>query len=200
MSGQPSLESFIQGLIESGAVPAGIPAWVHGLLAILVFGGIIVFAFVLPIAGITTWVERRVMARMQSRIGPNRVGPIGFLQWLADGIKSLLKEDIVPDAVRPDAALDAAHHAALDPRRDAGDRQHEAEDDEPAEGEHRAQVVDPARVRDQAVDEFLHQRSISGATRSRLAITAIRSAIIRLRLTFGTMLMAAKEPVRILQR
>ena len=38
------------------------------------------------------------MGRMQSRIGPNRTGPIGFLQWLADGIKNLLKEDIVPKA------------------------------------------------------------------------------------------------------
>jgi len=98
MSGQPSLESLVHDLIESGAAPAWIPAWVHGLLAMLVFGGIIVFGFVLPIAGITTWVERRVMARMQSRIGPNRVGPIGFLQWLADGIKNMLKEDIVPTA------------------------------------------------------------------------------------------------------
>jgi NADH-quinone oxidoreductase subunit H len=35
---------------------------------------------------------------MQSRIGPNRVGPAGFLQWLADGIKNMLKEDIVPIA------------------------------------------------------------------------------------------------------
>jgi len=99
-----------------------------------------------------------------------------------------------------DAALDTAGHTPLDPGRDARDREHEAEDHDAAEDEHRAQVVDPARVRDQAVDEFLHQRSISGATRSRLAITAIRSAIMRLRLTFGTMLMAAKEPVRILQR
>src|SRR5262249_4931789 len=48
--------------------------------------------------GITTWVERRVMGRIQSRIGPNRVGPLGFLQWLADGVKNMLKEDIVPTA------------------------------------------------------------------------------------------------------
>jgi NADH-quinone oxidoreductase subunit H len=98
MSGQPSLESLVRDLIARGAVPATIPGWVHDLLAIVVFGSIIVFGFVLPIAGITTWVERRVMARMQSRIGPNRVGPIGFLQWLADGLKNMLKEDIVPTA------------------------------------------------------------------------------------------------------
>src|SRR2546430_15531128 len=62
----------------------------------LVFGGIVVFVFILPIAGITTWVERRVAGRIQNRIGPNRTGPAGFLQWLADGIKNVLKEDIVP--------------------------------------------------------------------------------------------------------
>ena len=48
-------------LIESGAAPAAVPAWVHQLVAMLVFGGLVVFGFVLPIAGITTWVERRVM-------------------------------------------------------------------------------------------------------------------------------------------
>ena len=73
----------------------------------------------LPIAGITTWVERRVWARMQSRIGPNRVGPHGFLQWLADGIKNMLKEDIVPTAA--DAPLFRARalprdHRASSPR------------------------------------------------------------------------------------
>src|SRR6266508_5560734 len=35
---------------------------------------------------------------MQSRVGPNRVGPQGILQWLADGIKNLLKEDLIPSA------------------------------------------------------------------------------------------------------
>jgi NADH-quinone oxidoreductase subunit H len=92
------MQELVDSLVASGIAPASIPVWVHYLLAMLVFGGIVVFGFVLPIAGITTWVERRVAGRIQSRIGPNRTGPAGFLQWLADGIKSLLKEDIVPDA------------------------------------------------------------------------------------------------------
>ena len=45
------------------------------------------------------WFERRVVARMQHRIGPNRVGPSGTLQSLADGIKLMLKEDLMPKAV-----------------------------------------------------------------------------------------------------
>jgi NADH-quinone oxidoreductase subunit H len=92
------MQELVDGLMASGALPASVPAWAHYLAAMLLFGGVVVFGFVLPIAGITTWVERRVMGRMQSRIGPNRVGPAGFLQWLADGLKNLLKEDIVPRA------------------------------------------------------------------------------------------------------
>jgi NADH-quinone oxidoreductase subunit H len=42
------------------------------------------------------WFERRVVARMQQRIGPNRLGPQGLLQSLADGVKLALKEDIIP--------------------------------------------------------------------------------------------------------
>src|SRR2546427_12543060 len=90
------MQELVDSLVADGFVPGGLPLWVAYLGAMLVFGGIVVFVFILPIAGITTWVERRVAGRIQSRIGPNRTGPAGFLQWPADGIKSLLKEDIVP--------------------------------------------------------------------------------------------------------
>ena len=47
---------------------------------------------------ITTVLERKGLGRIQNRYGPNRVGPFGFLQPVADGIKALTKEDIVPRA------------------------------------------------------------------------------------------------------
>jgi NADH-quinone oxidoreductase subunit H len=58
-----------------------------------------VLAFMATFAGVTSWVERRIAGRMMSRIGPNRVGPFGSLQWLADGLKCFLKEDVIPQAV-----------------------------------------------------------------------------------------------------
>lgn len=48
--------------------------------------------------GVTTVVERKGLGRLQNRYGPNRVGPYGFLQFAADGLKMLTKEDIVPRA------------------------------------------------------------------------------------------------------
>jgi NADH-quinone oxidoreductase subunit H len=48
------------------------------------------------IAMFSIWWERKVAGHIQSRLGPNRVGPIGILQSLADGIKLILKEDLVP--------------------------------------------------------------------------------------------------------
>src|SRR6185436_2155386 len=47
---------------------------------------------------VTTVIERKGLGRIQNRLGPNRVGPYGFLQFAADGIKALVKEDVVPRA------------------------------------------------------------------------------------------------------
>lgn len=55
-----------------------------------------VFVFLVLMTLWTIWLERRVLGRMQNRIGPNRTGPQGLLQALADGVKAFLKEDIIP--------------------------------------------------------------------------------------------------------
>jgi NADH-quinone oxidoreductase subunit H len=57
-----------------------------------------VFAIPLAIVPLLIWMERRICAGIQGRIGPNRVGPLGLLQPLADVIKLMFKEDITPKA------------------------------------------------------------------------------------------------------
>ena len=57
---------------------------------------VIVFSLLMLCVSIMTWVERRLSAIIQYRLGPNRVGPFGLLQPIADGIKFILKQDIVP--------------------------------------------------------------------------------------------------------
>jgi len=57
---------------------------------------LVVFGFLVVSVMMTIWVERRIVAFMQQRYGPNRVGPFGMLQALADGVKLFFKEDIAP--------------------------------------------------------------------------------------------------------
>ena len=59
-----------------------------------------VFCVLMFIVAYAVWVERKVSAAIQDRVGPNRAGPFGLLQPAADGIKSFLKEDFTPAHVR----------------------------------------------------------------------------------------------------
>jgi NADH-quinone oxidoreductase subunit H len=65
------------------------------LKASLIYGGL------LGTAAVMTLAERKVSAWIQWRIGPNRVGPFGLLQPLADGVKFIFKEEVVPDGANP---------------------------------------------------------------------------------------------------
>src|SRR5437762_5415476 len=57
---------------------------------------VLVFSASLLIATYSTYAERKVAAVMQDRIGPNRAGPFGILQPLADAVKMFMKEEIIP--------------------------------------------------------------------------------------------------------
>ncbi len=76
------------------------PYWLVSICFQLVFI-LMVFIFVAVFAMLAGYAERRVAGRMQSRIGPNRVGPQGILQSVADGIKVFFKEDVIPTAADP---------------------------------------------------------------------------------------------------
>src|SRR5256885_10780864 len=63
---------------------------------ILVLKSIVIFAVVMGIVPLLTVVERKVLGRFQHRYGPNRVGPVGLLQPLADAVKLISKEHYRP--------------------------------------------------------------------------------------------------------
>lgn len=90
------MQQLVDRLIAQGSFGAHPPRDLIYALSIFVFSAIVFLGIAFPFAGIVSWVERRVWARIQSRVGPNRVGPNGFLQWLADGVKHVCKEDLVP--------------------------------------------------------------------------------------------------------
>ncbi|MFS3130234.1 NADH-quinone oxidoreductase subunit NuoH [Nocardioides sp. Bht2] len=68
------------------------PVWLIAVKSLLIFVVLVVLTL------FNIWFERRVVARMQHRVGPNVHGPFGLLQSLADGVKLALKEDIIPKA------------------------------------------------------------------------------------------------------
>lgn len=72
------------------------------LVVHLVYAGVLSFVAPVVVVVAFTYMERKVIARIQDRVGPNRAGPLGVLQGLADAVKMLTKEDITPqNADRP---------------------------------------------------------------------------------------------------
>ncbi len=93
-----NLYQFFDDLTFWGVSP--VPSWLAYFLA----GFLIVFIVVNAVVIVTTlgtWVERRLIGRIQSRLGPNRWGPWGLLTPVADAVKLLTKEDTRPEGVDP---------------------------------------------------------------------------------------------------
>jgi len=68
-----------------------------GIVLIVLLKTVITFVFLLVATMLMVWFERKLHGDMTNRIGPNRAGPFGILQTLADGIKLFFKEDLLPD-------------------------------------------------------------------------------------------------------
>lgn len=90
------MQSFVDNLIAQFSFLQAVPADLVYFAFQALFCLVILLGFVSPFGALVVFAERRVAGRIQSRVGPNRVGPQGILQSLADGIKGILKEDIIP--------------------------------------------------------------------------------------------------------
>ena len=85
-----SIQSFFNGFLPEGM------EWVAFIIAAGVLSFIVINVMMLSTA-VYTWFERRVLGRFQNRLGPNRWGPFGILQPIADLVKLITKEDTTPD-------------------------------------------------------------------------------------------------------
>lgn len=88
------MDGFISEVLQKDPATWGGTYLVYGgALALL---ALILLTFGAVVSGMTVWWEMRVSSRMQSRVGYNRVGAGGAFQWIADAVKLLLKEDLIP--------------------------------------------------------------------------------------------------------
>ncbi|HEY4721472.1 MAG TPA: NADH-quinone oxidoreductase subunit NuoH, partial [Anaerolineae bacterium] len=84
---------WLRGLLGPGGLNLD-PSFVDVLMALI--RAAVLGTFALLVFMLLTWVERKVVARMQDRLGPNLAGPWGILQAIADGVKTMTKEDTTP--------------------------------------------------------------------------------------------------------
>jgi len=78
---------------------ADLSAFGHDPWWLMLLKTVVIFVFLMLTTVMMIWAERRIIGRMQQRPGPNRVGPFGMVQGLADGVKLMLKEDLIPAIV-----------------------------------------------------------------------------------------------------
>jgi NADH-quinone oxidoreductase subunit H len=95
MSGDFLDQAFVRAKHLLLAPLAGAPDWVVQIASSLINIFAVLGVF-LTLFALISVLERKILGRMQNRYGPNRVGPFGLFQPVADGIKMLIKEDIVP--------------------------------------------------------------------------------------------------------
>ncbi|MBN2550982.1 MAG: NADH-quinone oxidoreductase subunit NuoH [Anaerolineales bacterium] len=86
-----AIANWLENLLLGWGLSSGLVVFIMSLI-----GVVVACTAVLVLDVFLVWVERKVVARFQDRLGPNRLGPFGLIQPLADVIKLLIKEDITP--------------------------------------------------------------------------------------------------------